>query len=226
MASPIGYNPRRVLGLEWDVDKVIVKGKEKRRIRAKGYNGNRATLLGDSIIQFISEMTSTSIQSVPGTYARDIVWMCQHGILDITRFEGVIIHTSTNDLCDTPPDEIVQIFNEIISYIREINPTCRLAVSGVLPRPCDAGSPTKLAKRSKVNKDLAALCKALNVHYIKSEKALKGKGPEWKIYRPDKLHLENFGVGLLKSYLGGEIGTLLGLPPQWDPVTNTVLPRQ
>jgi hypothetical protein len=203
MSSPVGYSPHRVLGMEWDVDMVSVKGKDKRRIRAKGYNGNRATLLGDSIIQFISEMTSTSIQSMPGTYARDIIWMCQHSILDIHNFEAIVVHTSTNDLCDTPVAEIVEVFSDILGYVREVNPTCRLAVSGVLPRPCDDKCPTKLAKRSQLNKELAALCKSQNVYYIKSEKALRGKGPISKIYRPDNLHLENFGVGLLKIYLGG-----------------------
>ena len=212
--------------MEWDVDKIMVKGREKRRIRAKGYNGNRATLLGDSIIQFISNMVSTSVQSVPGTYARDIIWMCQHSILDVTMFEGVVIHTSTNDLCDTPVGEIVDIFKEIISYVRSVNPHCRIAVSGVLPRPCDSKCPTKLTKRSTLNKELAALCKSQNIYYIKSEKAFKGMGPMSKIYRPDDLHLENYGVGLLKNYIGGEIGSMLGLPPQWDPVNQVVLPRQ
>jgi hypothetical protein len=211
--------------MEWDIDRVIVKGKEKRRIRAKGYNGNRATLIGDSIIQFISDMACTSIQSVPGSYARDLIWMCQHDIMDINLFEAIVVHTSTNDLGSTPTADIVDLFRCIVGYVRECNPTCRLAISGVLPRPVDDKSPTQMKKRVTLNKEIAAMCRALNVYYIKSERAIKGKGPMSKIYMEDGIHLANFGVGLLKSYIGGEIGSLIGLPPQWDPVTKMVLPN-
>jgi hypothetical protein len=66
MPSPVHYNPRRELGLQWSIDTVYVGGKKKRRIRAKGYCSNRTTIIGDSMIQMLSDMLFTTIQSVPG----------------------------------------------------------------------------------------------------------------------------------------------------------------
>ena len=62
MASPVGYSDRRQLGLKRKTDYVdIGGGKIKRRVRMKGFNSNKATLLGDSMTQFMYDMINCSV---------------------------------------------------------------------------------------------------------------------------------------------------------------------
>jgi lysophospholipase L1-like esterase len=74
-----------------------------------------------------------------------------------------------------------------------------------------------LEAREKTNEYLMQYCKRCNVAYFKTELALKGKGPEDKLYYTDKLHLSDTGVKCLKTWLEGRIGSLLGMPLQWTP---------
>ena len=98
MTSPVNYNPRRELGLQWSIDYVYIGNKRKRRIRAKGYNSNSTTIIGDSMIQMLSDMIGTSIQSVPGAYARDITDMCVNGTFTLAGFRVVTVMAGTNDI--------------------------------------------------------------------------------------------------------------------------------
>jgi type III secretion system FlhB-like substrate exporter len=217
MAAQVEYTTDRPSGKERSVDHIQVKGKNKRLVGAQGYRENTVTIIGDSIIQFMRQMTYVSVQAIPGSYARDLISICEKGDITLSSFRAVIVSCGTNDLCDSTPEEIVASFAEIIRYIRQKNPTCRLAICGILPRPCDNKHPLKLKARVDTNEYLMQYCKRRNVAYFKLELALKGKGPEDKLYYTDKLHLSDTGVKWLKSWLEGRIGSLLGMPPQWTP---------
>jgi lysophospholipase L1-like esterase len=160
------------------------------------------------------------MQSIPGGYARDIINLCEQGTFSVTGFRAIVVAAGTNDLCDTPPDQIVEIFRSIIEYIRAKNPECRLAISGILPRSCDRQLLPKLQARIDTNESLAALCKSLNVAYLKTELAIKDKGTRTEIYSPDGIHLTPKGIGLIKIWIEGRIGSLLGTPPQWNPTLS------
>jgi hypothetical protein len=67
------------------------------------------------------------------------------------------------------------------------------------------------------NNAISALCRRLNVHYIKTELCLFNQGSDEYLFMPDKIHLTDPGVSILKMYLEGRFGSLLGLPPQWTP---------
>ena len=225
MASPVDYSPHLVLGMQWETDRVLVAGKEKRRIRAKGHLSNKVTIIGDSIIQMFSDLLITSIQSIPGAYARNIVEMCESGIYVIEGFSAILVLAGTNDQCKRAILEVLVSFRRIVHHIRTRNPTCMIAICGLLPRPVDFGSPTKMKKLDDLNDALQADCKLMNVCYVKTEKGIKDKGPTSKIYRNDGIHLSDKGVEFLVNYLEGVIGSLLGDPPQWDPINKKIIPR-
>jgi hypothetical protein len=225
MASPVAFQTHLPVGDKWCQDRITVDGRIKRRIRAKGFTKNTATIIGDSVIQFLNDFLFTSIQSVPGSHARDVIQMIQQGSLTISQFSAVVLFTGTNDLCDTPYQEIANIFRSIVAYIRFKNPETRIAIAGIIPRPCNEGNTIMLEARTNTNTALAYLSKRLNVDYFKTEICLHDKGPVHQIYRPDGIHLENYGVGLLKTHLEGKLASLIGVPPQWDPILLHIIPK-
>jgi hypothetical protein len=224
MSSYVHYDPRRVLGLQWSIDNVYVGGKRKRRIRAKGYSSNRTTIIGDSMIQMLSDLLFTTVQSVPGAYARDMVDMCQDGIYTVSGFQVVTIMAGTNDQCKSNIFEVLVSFRRLVQYIRNKNPTCKIAICGILPRPCDTNSPAKQKKLTDLNDAIKADCMLINVYYIKTGKALKNMGPDTLLFRNDGIHLTFYGVGCLKVYMEGIIGSINGMPPQWDPISGSLIP--
>ena len=226
MSSPVHFNPRRELGLQWSIDYVIVGGKRKRRIRAKGYSSNRTTIIGDSMIQMLSDMLFSSIQSVPGAYARDLADMCEDETFTVSGFSVVAIMAGTNDVSSKRDIlEILVSFRRLIQQIRSKNPTCKIAICEVLRRPCDTKSETKKSKLDRFNSALKDDCELTNVYYIPTSKSLKDMGPDSLLFRHDGIHLTFDGVGCLKIYMEGLIGSIMGMPPQWDPITKCILPK-
>ena len=231
MASPINYTTSRPCGSKRHVETFDFGGKRKKLVGAKGFTSNRCTLIADSICQNMWDMLYTSLQAIPGAYARYVVDMCKQGSFNVQEFSIIVIALATNDLCDSSPAEIGNEFAKIIAYIREQNPTCRIAISGILPRLCDQYSTTRSRARINTNKSIAAQCKRLGVEYFKSEvcitEAISQDCPIEALYRrQDGIHLsDEVGVGVYKKYLEGKIASLLGLPPQWDPTTGEIISK-
>jgi type III secretion system FlhB-like substrate exporter len=217
MASSVCYTKDKPEGTKRSTSHIVVEGRHKRLVHARGYRENTVTIIGDSIIQFLKQMTYVSVQSIPGSYARNLVAICKKGDITLESFRAIVVFCGTNDLCDSTPYEIVRSFAGIIRHIRQENPTCRLAICGILPRPCDKNDSLKLEARVATNDYLADYCRRRNVAYFKSELALEGKGSEDKLYYADKIHLSKHGVTCFQTWLEGRIGSLLGMPPQWTP---------
>ena len=222
MASFTEFTLDRPHGKKRAVEAIEIDGRKKRLVNAKGHLQNRCTIVGDSMTQFADELLYTSVQSVPGAYARDFIKLCTKGSISIAHFKVVLIFLGTNDLCDTLPSDIALIFSGIIDHVRANNPDCRIAVAGILPRPCDDDYPTMLKARIDTNVALAALCKRRRVSYIKTEACFKDMGTVDDLYYPgDYIHLSKYGVDILVSHLEGKIGSLLGTPPQWIPTPRS-----
>jgi lysophospholipase L1-like esterase len=107
--------------------------------------------------------------------------------------------------------EVLVSVRRIVQYIRVQNPTCRIAICGLLPRPIDSKDPIKVNKLDDLNIALKADCALINVYFINTEKSIKGH-PIKNVYREDGIHLTLEGVGYMKSYLEGIIGTVVGMP--------------
>ena len=217
MASPVGFSDHWLPGRKRSVEQTSVDGRIKRLVKAKGFIENRCSLIGDSIIQFVEECRYTSLQSIPGLYARDLEGVIRQGKVTIVDFKAIIYFCGTNDMARATLAEIVGYFESLIEYTRSVNPLVRIAIAGILPRPCDNASETLLKKRVSVNNGISHLCRRINVQYIKSEICLKDAGADNIVYRPDKIHLERPAVRRLQAYLEGRFASLLGIPPQWVP---------
>jgi hypothetical protein len=221
MASPVGFTTSRPKGASHSVERVQFGGKSKKLALSKGLTANRATLIGDSIIQRMLDMWYTSVQGIPGAYLRDMVQMCRDGIYDIRSFTAVVVLCGTNDYSSNiTHKELLDRFTAIIQHIRLVNPTARIGICGILPRPCDAKHPStnhRIKDRLTFNTALLLHCRAAGVTYIKTDKAFKGKGPDSFIYHTDFLHLSKDGLEILKSWLQGVIGCLIGSAPQHTP---------
>jgi lysophospholipase L1-like esterase len=231
MASPVSYSTARPTGLKRHVEKIDFDGKKKRLGSAKGFSENRCTIIADSLCHFMYDMLYTSIQTVPGGYARDVVDLCTQGSIITHDFSIVVVALGTNDLCDSSPIEIALEIARIIVYIRGQNPTCRIGISGILPHLCDQYSRERSKHRINTNKSIAAQCKKHGVEYFKSEMCITEaitvlKYPIEDLYRrQDGIHLSDVGIGVYKKYLEGKILSLLGLPPQWDPTTGHIVSK-
>jgi hypothetical protein len=219
MASPVEFSTSRAspTAPSRSVEHTEVEGRTKRLVKAKGFAENRCTLIGDSMLQMIKEFLYTSVQSLPGLYAKDLVGVMRRGDIKVSNFRAIIILIGTNDLHKVTHQELASYFNDIVDYIRSVNPLARIAISCILPRPCDYKFPTKVKKRVSANNAISHVCRRINVQYIKSEICLFDQGPDKLLYMPDKIHLTMKGVKILKMYLEGRFGSLLGLPPQWVP---------
>ena len=224
MASPVSFTTDRPVGPKHSVDRIQFDGRNKRLAKSKGFSENRVSILGDSIIQRMQDLLICSVQAIPGTYLRDMVRMCIQGIYDVASFRALVICAGTNDFSDSNQDQIFASFRVLIAYIRSKNPTCLIAVCGILPRPCDWRSPAMGKARMKLNTQLLLLCRHENVDYFKTDAALKGKGPYSLLYHTDYLHLSDVGVNVLKSWMEGRIARMLGdphqVPPQPQPAAS------
>jgi hypothetical protein len=146
---------------------------------------------------------------------RSYPWRHLHST--VSQFKAITFSLGTNDMSRSTLPEMVSYFEDIINCTRSKKPLARIAITGILPRPCDEGSPKLLKKRISVNNAISHLCRRQNVQFIKSEICLKDAGPVDVVFMPDKIHLADPAVTLLKRYLEGRFGSLLGLPPQWTP---------
>ena len=225
MASPVNYTTDLPRGLKRTVESVLVEGKPKKLTKSKGFTANKCTLIGDSIIKPLQDFLYTSVQAISGVYADHLLNLFKEEKLSVRNFKAIIILAGTNDLSKSSPQIIEKTFVDIVEYLREINPEARIAIGGILPRPCDRLLPTKLQAREDTNTLLAAMSRRMNIHYIKTEIALKDKAPISVLYEPDRLHLSYDGAIFLQTYLSGRVSSLLGIPRQWDPVTKQILPR-
>jgi hypothetical protein len=218
MASPVGYTTDRPTGLSHSVEKFRHGNRDRKLASSKGFSSNRVTIIGDSIIQRMEELLYVSVQGVPGAYLSDMISMCQQGRYDIDNFEGVIVMSGTNDFSrDCTQQHMLDLYTAVVHYIRAVNPTTRIAICGILPRPCDAWDPRtshRLKNRILLNTALLLHCQSLGVAYFKSDKALKGKGSDSYLFHTDYLHLSDHGLHFLKIWLEGRVACLVGSPPQ------------
>ena len=134
------------------------------------------------------------------------------------RCQAVVVMAGTNDFSSNyTQQQILAMFTAIIGYIRAVNPHAQIAICGILPRPCDARDPRtyhKLQARLQLNTALLLHCQHSGVAYFKTDKALKGKGPNTYLYHTDFLHLSDNGMFFLVKWLEGRIACLIGAAPQ------------
>jgi hypothetical protein len=198
-----------------------VGGKRKRVTRAEAFTTNRVVILSDSICQLMINCLFTEVQCVHGGRMSNVVQYLRQGTCWVDNVEGVILAYGSNDLrgnihFSQCADEIVGSLRRAVKYIRHLNPTARIGVSGILPRPRDitAENTAMIDARVYTNVVMREFCKLNNVSYFKSETTLKNRDIEPPIFKEDGLHLTTEGTSYYQLYLEGKACELIGPPSQ------------
>jgi lysophospholipase L1-like esterase len=107
------------------------------------------------------------VQAFPGATIAAITNHVQSHKASIARYDAVIFHVGTNDLCSKPVSELLALYTNLIAVTRKESKSIKIILSSILPRPVDFGQ-TK-AKSIDVNNQLKSyLCPRLNVQFVSS----------------------------------------------------------
>jgi hypothetical protein len=101
------------------------------------HTSSDATIIGDSLVKWVRGLKYTDTQSTPGLTLSWAFDRIQQGIIDVSRYQIILLLIGTNDLDKFTPDDIGEKMLGILNLIKKINPQARLAVCGLLYRPQD-----------------------------------------------------------------------------------------
>ena len=143
------------------------------------------------------------------------------GNLHVSSFEAVVIAYGSNDLRGNihfteVADRVVQGLDRAVKVIRQINPSAKIGVSGILPRDVDEwwNNIPMIHARVYTNVVMRAYCDNHYISYFTSETTLKGRDPRIALFRyEDGIHLSIMGAYYYQLYLEGKVGELLGRNP-------------
>jgi hypothetical protein len=126
-------------------------------------------------------------------------------------YTSLIIHVGCNNLDEENqfPVHIMEKTYAILNFVRtSIFPTPKLAVSMIIPRPCDNAKMEN--KRVLTNLMIKWLCRQMGVQYIKTFKDVSIHSAQDRLlYAKDLKHLNWDGVLKLREYFKGVTATLM-----------------
>jgi lysophospholipase L1-like esterase len=143
--------------------------------RWKGEDRIVATILADSICKWLRGIRHTDTQSLPGINLQKAILRVKDRTLDVSSYKIIIVHISTNDIHSSSPLQITEKMEELTDLIREINPSAKIAISGMLPRPIDDPSPWVEANRRKTNISLRKSARKRGMYFVESWRAVLHK---------------------------------------------------
>lgn len=168
----------------------------------------KCIVLSDSMAKHVSGIRGTKIVAFPGINISRLSSKISQGMICFDC-SYIIVHVGTNDISGhLTEDEIVALFNELITLIR--SKCCgRILMSSILPRPIDFERNGNKVKN--VNNKLAALCKSRNVTFLRSFKPfLKCGFPRREFFavRDGGLHLNLEGIRRLREFFVNTVAHL------------------
>jgi lysophospholipase L1-like esterase len=137
-----------------------------------GHDKIVATIIGDSIIKWVRAIRHTDTQSIPGLDLDRAFQKVKEGTLDVVNYSIVVIHVGTNNIHSCTPEQITEKAENLTNLIAQMNPSAKIAVSGILPRPIDDKSPWVESNRRKSNLSIRKNSKAQGIHFIESWRAV------------------------------------------------------
>ena len=175
------------------------------------------TVIGDSIIRDLPRPTPTlrrfSVQCVPGARAPTIEYGIRTGRgkpttkgrqLRVKGYRHIIIHCGTNQLWTADPPSVlagrlVRDMQDLLRTIRIWNPSAKIAISAVLPRPRDERHSTDRIKEA--NRALKSFAANNRLLFIRSFRKFMCGQQIRKEFFTDGLHLNHKGkLALMKSF--------------------------
>jgi hypothetical protein len=125
-------------------------------------------------------------------------------------FTALIIHVGCNNLDDEKqfPIHIMEKTAAILNFVKtSIFPTPKLAVSMIIPRPCDDAKMEN--KRVLTNLMIKWKCKQMNVRYLSTFKNVSiDCEQDRSLYANDWKYLNWDGIMKLRAYFKGVTATL------------------
>jgi hypothetical protein len=98
---------------------------------------------------------------------------------------------------------------DIIKHLKISVPQTKLAISMIIPRPCDEGTVIE-EHRMDANNLLKWLCKTTNVTYLNTFRAVSHKGIlDKSYYAQDLKHLKWSGIQSMKDFFKGATAVLM-----------------
>ena len=177
----------------------------------EGSEENRVGLISDSICKWVRGMKYLETQAVPGLTLEKAFIMMVGRELKSWDYTALIIHVGCNnlDIAEQYPVHIMEKTAAILNFVKtSIFPTPKLAVSMIIPRPCDDAKQEN--KRVLTNLMVKWVCKKMGVQYIKTFKDVSIDSDQDRLlYANDLKHLNLEGVLKLREYFKGITASLM-----------------
>ena len=172
------------------------------------------TLIGDSIIKYVNELTDTYVQAYPGAAIQDIIAKIQRGDIWLSGYRIIIFHVGSNNLHDehVTVSGMFEAYKKLVYLTRSQNSRAAIVISEIIPRTYE--DQEGLNKRMFVNRAIEYLAKhEQEVYFFRTYRAFTYGLTLWadrKFFARDGLHLNRTGTRALKGSLNGNIITLKG----------------
>jgi hypothetical protein len=169
---------------------------------------NRVLLISDSILKWVRDMKYLEVRAVPGVRVEQIIEKISSGELKITPFRALIFHLGTNNLKETPY-EIMSKMRDLIRLVKNLTPNTKLAISMIIPRPCDLNTAIEDC-RITTNNMFKWLCKRMHVTYLNTFRGVsKGGVLDNSYYALDLKHLNWDGIISMRDFFKGATASLM-----------------
>ena len=171
-----------------------------------GMVNSESTIIRDSICKFVNKTNRVLVQAFPGMTLQTLLNKLLNNVIKVSDFRIIIIHVGTNNIHDVSitAERFIILIKEIVQIIRLRNPSALIAVSGLVPRPCDRGTNQQLKLLGKQK-----FCYILYTWRAFLKKTEETKQPDLELFsHTDKLHLSRKGTLAIKKYLVGSVNQL------------------
>ncbi|XP_053399829.1 uncharacterized protein LOC123529329 isoform X1 [Mercenaria mercenaria] len=195
-------------------EKAVLRQKlEEKRAEVKKLQDvvRRVVILGDSIVKFLPPIEGVTVQSFPGATVGKLSFLVSKKRVNLYDKHFIILHVGTNNISNQ--DSLASMssdFSNLIAAIRTENPSIRIIVSSVLPRPVDHEITESCIK--EYNRFLEDILAAdLDFKFIRSYRpfCFKGSVKRYLFAKLDGgLHLNSEGANRLRHFFLRVISTL------------------
>ena len=125
--------------------------------------------IGDSMYRFLSLYLGVLVYFFPGAEVGDILQKVLNGGISkrvLIDSDIIFIHLGTNNIGNGTYKNVKNDMERLVDALMAINPTVKIVISGILPRPCDFNITNPIV--TEVNRELASWCKYNNCKFIKT----------------------------------------------------------
>ena len=167
-------------------------------------------VISDSICKYLSLIEHTKVDLVRGLTLEGALKKVETETykLELAKYRLIVIHVGTNNIYDLTIDEYLELYDKIIEKVFQANPSARIALSAVLPRPIDTRCKPISDKRLIINFSLKLRARGdPNLFFLETDKKIMNKTTLAPINvffcmaKGDKIHLNRKGNSVLQSYM-------------------------